>query len=253
MSYSCDSPQSCGRITQYSNPGVDFPSTNGDPTGIPLTNSDPEHNVMMFGVNDAAIAKYRCQRRDEEVANVWGKDTWADTGLEPDPATAGDPMWRSPYIWVRNAQDVNDEFHHVHQNPSTAGDPHVYVKMLNDGDLSEAGDLELYFADASTQLNDPSNWTLIDAQSATFNTGTRVSDFPWSSLPGTGHYCLMARWNNDGSALNFTSIDGFVRGDGGVIWRNVNIVGTDGLDQGDEPLIVRGFRGADETWLRITT
>ena len=33
-------------------------------------------------------------------SNVWMKDTWTDTGKEPDPATAGEAMWRSPYIWV---------------------------------------------------------------------------------------------------------------------------------------------------------
>lgn len=251
MAYNCD--DGCGRVTHFSNPDVDFPSTGGDPTGVPVGQPDPEDNVMMFEVNDADTARYRCARTDQEVANVWGKDTWADTGLEPDPATAGDPMWRSPYVWVRNSEDVNDEFHHVHENPNTSGDVHVYVKMLNDGNLSEMGDLELYFADASTQLNNPSNWTQIDTQSLNFTTGTEVFEFEWSSLPGTGHYCLMARWNNDGSPLSFSSIDSFVRNDGGTIWRNVNIEGMGSDTAGDEPMIVRGVRGLDETWLRIVT
>jgi hypothetical protein len=252
MSYSCDGT-SCGRVTQFSDPDVDYPSTNGDPTGVPVGQPDPEDNVMMFEVNDADTAKYRCSRTEEEVANVWGKDTWADTGLEPDPATAGEPMWRSPYIWVRNSEDVNDEFHHVHENPNISGDAHVYVKMLNDGNLAEMGNLELYFADASTQLNSPANWTQIDTQAFNFTTATEVFEFEWNGLPGTGHYCLMARWNNDGSALSFSSIDAYVRNDGGAIWRNVNIEGMGGDTAGDEPLIVRGVRGLEEAWLRIVT
>ena len=38
-------------------------------------------------------------------ANVWMKDTWDDTGAEPDPAQNNEVMWKSPYIWIRNSQD----------------------------------------------------------------------------------------------------------------------------------------------------
>jgi hypothetical protein len=253
MAYGC-SGTACPRVTQFSNPDLDFPSVNGDPSGVPLSEPEPEHNVAVFAQNDDAVSRYRCAKTDLEIANVWSKDTWTDTGLEPDPATVGEPMWRSPYIWVRNAQDSTLEHEHEHENPDIGKSPHVYVKFHNDGNLSETGGVELYFADASTALNDPSNWTLLSSQSATINTGVDVFEFPWNSLPGTGHYCLLARWNNTGTPLSFTNIDTYVRNEGGHIWRNVNIVDT-GLDEPDQPnlFLVRGVDTAEETFLRIET
>jgi hypothetical protein len=252
MAYGCTGV-TCTRVTQYSNPNVSFPATNGDPSGVPLSEAEPEHNVMVFALNDAEVAKYRCSRTDQNVANVWGKDTWSDTGLEPDPATAGQPMWRSPYIWVRNQQDTTLQFEHAHENPNISADPHVYVKLHNDGNLSEAGDVELYYASAATNLNDPASWTLISGQSTTMNTGVEVFEFPWSSLPGTGHYCLLARWNSTSTPLSFASLNDFVRGDGGVIWRNVNIIDLGGDLEEDRVFLVRGDREIKETFLRIVT
>jgi hypothetical protein len=254
MAYGC-SGVTCARVTQFSNPGVNFPSIGGDPTGDAMTDPEPENNVMVFAQNDDAVSRYRCAKTDQEIANVWGKDTWADTGLEPDPATAGASMWQSPYIWVRNAQDTTMEHEHEHENPDLGEDPHVYVKFHNDGNLSENGDVELYFADAATSLNTPANWTLINTQPATISTGVDIFEFPWSGLPGTGHYCLMARWNNTGTPLSFSSIDAYVRGDGGHIWRNVNIVGMDEDEAPDSAnqFQVRGIDGVEEVFLRIET
>ena len=255
MSYNSDDCENdtpggfCARRTQFSDPDINFPTVGGDPTGV----VDAKDNVRVFAQNDSQVAKYRCSKTDVEEANVWGKDTWADTGLEPDPATASESMWRSPYIWVRNSQDVNDEHQHEHENPNISADPHVYVKLHNDGNLSESADLELYVADASTNLNSPSNWNLIDTQSPTITTGVRVVEFPWGSLPGTGHFCLLARWNNDGTTLSFSSIDAAVRGDKGTIWRNVNIVDMS-ADSGDEQVLqVRGTELSKKTFLQVET
>lgn len=236
----------CQRVTQYSNPDVDF---DGDPTGVALTETDPEHNVMVFADNDQDVAKYRCGDTGDAAANVWGKDRWEDTGLEPDPATAGKSMWHSPYIWVRNSQDANLEHEHEHEDPELGQTNFVYVKLHNDGQASETGDVELYFASASTNLDDPANWTLLAAQNQTIATGVEVFEFQWNNLPGTGHYCLLARWNEDATPLSFTSIDAEVRNNSDVIWRNVNIVDLE-TDSGDEYVfMIVGAREVRETFL----
>lgn len=215
----------CQRVPWFSNPGV---SRSGDATGVPLSDPEPEHNVNAFAQNDAHVSRYRCLRRAVDDPYVWMKDRWNDEGGEPDPATAGQRMWQSPYIWVRNSEDAALEHEHEHQDPELGIDNHVYVKVHNDGGASQSGDLELYFAAASTNLNNPANWIPIGSQAQTIGVGVEVFHFTWSGLPGEGHYCLLARWNEDGSALSFTSIDPAVRNDNDLIWRNVNIVDLSG-------------------------
>ncbi len=128
---------------------------------------------MAFADLDAPASEFRC-RTSGATANVWMKDTWQDTGLEPDPATAGQSMWQSPYIWVRNAQDTTLTKAHVHQDPlfdDTDGDTdndhtnYVYVKAHNDGTTSGVGTTRLYLAAASTNLNDAANWNPIGSNS----------------------------------------------------------------------------------------
>jgi hypothetical protein len=239
---------SCQRVPWFSNPGV---SRFGDPTGVPTGTTNPEHNVMVFALNDAQVSRYRCARTGEAVANVWMKDRWNDTGLEPDPATAGEAMWQSPYIWVRLAEDSTLEHAHEHENPVAGQSAHVYVKQHNTGGTAEAGTLELYFANASTNLNDPSSWTQIGTVAKTVAIGVDVSHFVWSSLPGPGHFCLLVRWNTDGSPLSFSNLDGFVRGDNDVVWRNVNIVPLGGNQETENVLVVGGDERSPATFLAI--
>jgi hypothetical protein len=237
----------CQRVAWFSNPDVD---RSGDPTGVPLTDDEPEHNVNAFAQNDGHVTRYRCLRKDIDAADVWMKDRWEDTGGEPDPATAGQPMWQSPYIWVRHSEDTTLEHEHEHEDPRLGIDNHVYVKIHNDGTVNESGDLELYFAAASTNLNDPANWTPIGSRSETLSPGVEVFDFTWSDLPGEGHYCLLARWNTDGSALAFTDLGSAVRNDNDLIWRNVNIVDLGGdIDDSAGDFMMTGHREFRETYL----
>jgi len=241
---------SCDRVPWFSNPAV---SRSGDATGVALTATDPEHNVNVFTNNDAEVARYRCLRTTSATADVWMKDRWEDTGGEPDTATAGKPMWQSPYIWVRNSEDTTLEHEHEHQDPQLGSTNHVYVKLHNTGGASESADVELYFASASTNLNDPSNWTQIDSVARTIGSGVDIVHFPWSDLPGTGHYCLLARWNTDGSALTFTDLNAAVRADNDLIWRNVNIVGLGGDQAVSSAFTMAGDRATLQTYLMITT
>ncbi|MEQ1678643.1 MAG: M12 family metallo-peptidase, partial [Chitinophagaceae bacterium] len=126
----------CTRIPYFSNPLLVF-----SPTAAAAT--DPMGTAAAAGVctndnttvlNNAAaiVANFRCS--SPGVANVWMRDTWDDTGLQPDPATAGQSMWRSPYIWIRNsAQDPTFQHQHEHENPKIGIPNWIYVKMHNGG------------------------------------------------------------------------------------------------------------------------
>jgi hypothetical protein len=240
----------CARLTYFSNPGVSF---GGNPTGV----AGSADNVMAMNIAGPIASQYRC-RTPGVAAAVWMKDTWQDTGLKPDPATASQPMWISPYIWNRNAQDTTLLHQHEHQNPEFGSPNWLYVKAHNDGGTSASGHLELYWASASTNLNNPANWNLISSQAVTIAPGTRVVEFPWPSLPGVGHYCLMARWiEGPVTPLSFADVNTAVRNSNDLVWRNMNIVdlapdpSPDAAKGGD--MIVRGTaQGHGGDWLVIS-
>lgn len=239
---------SCPRVPWFSNPNV---TRLDDVTGVATTEAEPEHNVMVMAQNDAEVSRYRCLR-DGADANVWMKDRWEDEGGEPDANTAGKSMWQSPYIWVRQDEDTALEHEHEHEDPQQGQNNHVYVKAHNTGGSNESSDLELYFADASTNLNSPSSWTLIDSHALTMSSGVEVDHFEWSGIPGSGHFCLLARWNIDGGALSFTDVGAAVRADNDLIWRNVNVIPMDGGDSGAD-FDMAGDREEEATYLLITT
>lgn len=239
---------SCPRVPWFSNPNV---TRLGDVTGVPITEPEPEHNVMVLAQNDGEVSRYRCLREGADP-NVWMKDRWEDEGGEPDANTAGKSMWQSPYIWVRQNEDTALEHQHEHQDPQQGQNNHVYVKAHNTGGSSESSDLELYFADASTNLNNPSSWTLIDSHALTMSSGVEVDHFEWSGIPGSGHFCLLARWNIDGGALAFTDVGAAVRADNDLIWRNVNVIPMDGGDSGAD-FNMGGDREEEATYLLVTT
>jgi hypothetical protein len=239
---------SCPRVPWFSNPDV---TRLGDVTGVPLTDTEPEHNVMVMAQNDGEVSRYRCLR-DGGDANVWMKDRWEDEGGEPDANTAGKSMWKSPYIWIRQTEDAALEHEHEHEDPQQGQTNHVYVKLHNTGGSSESSDLELYFADASTNLNNPSNWTMIDSHALTMSSGVSVEHFEWSGIPGSGHFCLLARWNIDGGALSFTDVGDAVRTDNDLIWRNVNVIPLAGGDSSAD-FEMAGDREENATYLLITT
>lgn len=166
--------------------------------------------------------------------DVWMRDTWSDTGLEPDPATAGQDMWASPYIWIRrNPDGVANP--HVHQNPELGATNYAYVKLHGGPRPGATGRLKLYYANASTGLAWPTDWTQFgDVAVNGFTPDTHIVQAPWSSLPGEGHYCLVARWESASDPMSFTEttdIDTNVRQNNNIIWRNVNIVD---LESGSE-------------------
>lgn len=213
------------RVQYWSNPNINYP-VGGDMMG----NGASADNHQLLNNTALTVANFRCS--SPGVTNVWMKDTWEDTGLEPDPHTAGQEMWKSPYIWVRNGQDTGLTHQHEHQNPIFGTTNWVYAKIHNGGSVAVNGNLEFYYANASVSLTWPGSWTLISSVpiSSFVAHSTRVVEMPWSSLPGTGHYCMLVRWVSASDPMTFAEgpdINANVRNNNNLIWRNLNIVTMD--------------------------
>ncbi|HEX7151222.1 MAG TPA: tyrosinase family protein [Thermoanaerobaculia bacterium] len=107
-------------------------------------------------------------------ADLYMKDTPADTGVEPNPDTGA--MWVTEDIWVRTAPDPAYQPYPfpantppwapgTHQSaeyrdPKYSVPNYVYVRVRNRGNVASSGNdtLKLYWAKASTGLNWPTQW-----------------------------------------------------------------------------------------------
>ena len=117
------------------------------------------------------------------------------------------------------------------------------MKLHNGFSTSTAGNLEVYFADASTSLSWPTGWTLIGTVSVSGFAAhtTKVVEQAWSP-PGTGHFCLLARWvsaSDPMAVAEGTDIEANVRNNNNIVWRNVNVVDLAGDQSSDATVIVR--------------
>jgi hypothetical protein len=139
-------------------------------------------------------------------------------------------MWKSPYIWVRNDPDNTGAKQHIHENPEFGQTNYVYVKLHNDFDSGATGQLKLYYAEASTGLTWPGDWT--EFSDNTVNIGahaTLLTPATWNP-PGTGHFCLLARWDTPNAPLDpmtfaeGASVNTNTRNNNNIVWRNVNVV-----------------------------
>lgn len=235
MSYSnvsngCDAAGGCTRLQFFSNPSINEP-VGGDPFGSSV---DPQtDNHLTLNNTALTVANFRC--RAPSATDVWMKDTWNDTGAEPDPATAAENMWQSPYIWVRNAQDATLTKQHMHEDPNASANVFAYVKLHNGGTTTENGTLELYYANAEVSLDWNSAWTLIASTPVSSFAAhtTRVVEVPWSTPSSGGHYCLVARYVSATDPMTVAEtpdINANVRANNNLAWRNLNILGGGDMD-----------------------
>jgi Metallo-peptidase family M12B Reprolysin-like len=221
----------CTRLQVFSNPNINEPVGN---TPLGVNGAEATDNHQALNNTASTVANLRCS--SPNTTNVWMKDTWSDTGAEPDPATASESMWRSPYIWVRNDQDTTLTRQHMHENPSAGSDVFAYAKLHNGGNSTTSGTLELYFANADVSLEWPVAWTLIG--SVPVNNfvahAARVVEVPWNGVPTAGdHYCLIARWvsaSDPMATAEGTDINANVRANNNIVWRNLNIIDADDED-----------------------
>ncbi len=216
------------RVPYWSNPNVTYPP--GCRDGAPMGRASGQYqadNHRVLNATALTVANFRCS--SPAARNVWMKDTWSDTGVEPDPRTAGEPMWASPYIWVRNARDTSLVHQHEHQNPVAGGANWVYVKLHNGGEAATSGELELYWAHASTSQPWPSTWHLVNRVRVNGFAAhsTRVVEAESRDFFSPGDYSLLARWisADDPMTIQETkNIHAYTRASNNVVWRNVSIV-----------------------------
>ncbi len=158
----------------------------------------------------------------------WIKDLAADTGREPDPATAGQPMWQSPDIWVRNANDGV----FAHQNPIANRTNYIYSWLRNRGTAVANGTLIFYVANASTGLSWPTQWTQVGSAAVSGLQPNQVVRVGTSWFPTqTGHFCLIVRWISASDPMSYaetTNIDYNTRQNNNIAWRNVNVINLTG-------------------------
>jgi hypothetical protein len=220
---STSDPEDCTVCTQapyWSNPDSDV-SFCGEVVG-----SDDDNNRDTLNLTALTVANFRCGAPTAD--DVWMKDAWEDTGSEPDSNLATEPVWKSPYVWVRNAPDtsVNFEKQHQHQNPITGQTNYIYIKVHNGG-VATSGTLQVLAADAATGLSWPTSFTQVGSADIVFlPKSTRIVELPWAPTE-SGHFSLIARWSSVSDAIAVPegpSIDTNVRSNNNIVWRNVNIV-----------------------------
>ena len=218
--------EDCPRLLYWSNPEITYPP--GDPAGVPMgvaSGNRQSDNQKTLDKTALTVANFRCSSIG--VGNVWMKDTWSDTGREPDPQTVGQDMWKSPYIWVRRTRDESLTEQHRHEDPAAGSTNWVYAKLHNGGN-DTSGDLQLFWANASTSILWPAGWTpLATVPVSSFAKNTvRILETPWTP-PGAGHYCLLARWVSTADPMTSAEtadIGQNARNSNNIVWRNLNIV-----------------------------
>jgi hypothetical protein len=156
--------------------------------------------------------------------DVWGKDKPWDTGLEPDGATAGNVMWESEDIWVRNNLTNGP-----HQNPEFGQTNYVHVKVRNRSTVEASNAVvKLYGTNAATSTSWPTGWIYIGETTLVSLAGLTDTEVvvPWNP-PFQGHYCLMARMVTGQDPMTFTELGDpnyNTRYNNNIIWRNTNVV-----------------------------
>jgi hypothetical protein len=227
----------CDRLVMWSNTDEDTKQC-GRPVGSTTAN-----NRDSLKLTAPYISKFRCATTPP--GDVWMKDTWNDSGTEPDLGQASADMWKSPYIWVRNSQDVGPSYpaQHLHQNAVPGQVNYVYVKLQNDGEQAE-GTLQIWAADAATALLWPGSFTKVGSVAVPTFPGhsTRIVEVPWTPA-GDGPFSLIAKWVSEADPVAVpepANPDQLARGSNNVIWRSLNVITFDpSVDEASGTLVVR--------------
>jgi hypothetical protein len=161
---------------------------------------------------------------DEPETDVWTKDKPWDTGAEPDGATAGNNMWESEDIWVRN-----DLTPGPHQNPEHGQTNYIHVMVRNRSNVEAINvPVHVYVAFANGGLSWDVDWTFVGTayvNSLLPNASTDVV-VPWNPS-GTGHFCLLSRLVTAQDPMTnpeTTDVNYNTRYNNNIAWKNVNVV-----------------------------
>ncbi|MCV6636468.1 fibro-slime domain-containing protein [Candidatus Albibeggiatoa sp. nov. NOAA] len=164
---------------------------------------------------------------DVPLVDLWIKDPAPDDGSQPSKARK---IWRSPDVWVRNAEDGGAR----HQNVKGGQDNYVYVNVQNIGNLTATDSkVELYFTKPSLGSAWPNRWTKIGEMSVAElpANGKETLAFLWEeeTIPKPGHYCFHVRVHNDADPIpaNAQSRNAVrnTKRSNNIAWRNFNVLG----------------------------
>lgn len=210
------------RVPFFSNPSITHMGA------IIGNNTDKEcqaDNHQVLNNTASIVANFRCH--SSRTANVWMKDTWNDTGAEPDPLTVGEDMWNSPNIWIRNERDTALIFNHQHQNPIPGETNWVYVKLHNGG-LKTTGSLELHYADANLSLSWPGSWTrLVSIPVTVAESTSEIIEYKWNTPTAGIDYTMIARWvaaSDSMVSAEGTDVGLNVRNNNNIAWKNLKLI-----------------------------
>jgi len=213
--------------------------------------SQTENNARAISESAPVVANFRCSSPDR--TDVWMRDTWNDTGVEPNASR--EPVWTSPYIWVRRTRDVNLVEQHRDERPDLNSSVYVYVKVHNGGSSTANGKLELSFADSGTGLAFPSSliWTPIGTQQLQIPArDTRIFEFPWttpaSTPSGSGHFVFLARWISTTDPISYggPDVEKMARESNNVVLRNFAMVENRMHGAPGAVVMVRNLRKFDD-------
>ncbi len=157
-------------------------------------------------------------------------------------------MWQSPDIWVRNDLTAGP-----HQNPEFGQTNYVHVTVRNRSTVTAFNTpVHVYYANASTGLAWPVDWTLIGTVTIPTLAGGATTEItvPWSP-PGTGHFCLLSRLVTPQDPMTFAetaSVDFNTRYNNNSVWKNVNVVDLLSARRARVSFI---FRNPEDTQLKL--
>ena len=151
------------------------------------------------------------------------RDTFGDTGEEPNPTNPNQPLWNSPDIWNRTSPGECLKHQYDHQNPLIGKENFACIRVNNSGKENAEGRLEMFVADGN--FDNKASWTRVADERITVpKRRPEIVQLSWSAPEATQH-SLLVRWTPDGTPLNVIGnyIAG-VRDSNDLIWKNMHIV-----------------------------
>jgi hypothetical protein len=191
-------------------------------TVSPATAATPHATATTaHSVHSAAVAARPAATAPAVKANdVYIRDTTSDVGNEPSGSL---PVWESPDIWVCHTTAPCSGVDPVVGSVNT-----INVRLNNVGAYSVAGDVNLYYTAMGASALWPSGWVTIGTLgNVSVPPGGLTVQVPWYSVPGPGHFCLLARFVSTVDPMTFPegpdTLTNTVNNNN-IAWHNVDTV-----------------------------
>ncbi|QKV72463.1 vWA domain-containing protein [Amycolatopsis sp. Hca4] len=221
------------RAVEAANKGIKVSSVYVQTTGLPgiapimqdyATTTGGTYTATPAGGAGAGAAILdalkNCRRTD-----VFIKDAPGDTGVAPHGL---DPIWTSPDIKVCATLPPC-----AATTPVVGGTSYVVVTLNNPGpggSGASTGHVEVSYTAQGGAALWPTDWTLIGSSpTVTVPAGTTEVAVKWPSVPGPGHFCLLARWISATDPMTAPELTGSntlvnTRNNNNIAWHNVDTV-----------------------------